>query len=78
MRKIILIIAGLVMVAAMPLVSPALAETVVIKSGDRGHHRDRARGHRKVVVVNRHHDRGRHRGGYKHRAQGSKVIIKRD
>ena len=75
MRKLVLIAAAVAAVGfTIPVISSAQARdgTVVIKSGDRGEHRGWNRGHRKVVIINRGHDRGFNR----HRAEGSRVIIR--
>jgi hypothetical protein len=72
MRKAILILAAIAAIGfTLPVVSTAEAQDkVVIKSGDRGHHRGWHRGHRKVVVIkrgNRHHH---------HHRRGARVIVR--
>ena len=82
MRKIVLTLASLAAIGFVaPLTTSAKAEEgVSVRIGERGeHHRDRDwnRGHRKVVIIKRDHDRGYHRGWREHRAEGSRVIIRR-
>lgn len=79
MRKVSLTLAALAALSfAIPTATPVFAQhaRVVIGDGDRGHHADR--GHRrKVIIKQRHHDRGmRHHS--ERRAHGSKVIIHRN
>lgn len=77
MRKLVFTLAALAAFGlTVPVATSAYAEEgkVVIKTGDRGHHRGWNRSHnRKVVVVKRH--RGLHRGWRNHHAS-TKVVIK--
>jgi hypothetical protein len=80
MRKLVLILSAAAAVGfILPITTSAKAEEgVSVRIGERGeHHRDWNRGHRKVVVIKRDHDRGYHRGWREHRAEGSRVIIRR-
>ena len=76
MRKLVLILSAVAAVGlTLPVMSSAKAEDgVSVRIGERGeHHRDWNRGHRKVVIIHRDHDRH-----WRHaHAEGSKVIIRR-
>ncbi len=62
MRNLVLALGALAVLGfAAPLSSPAQAERIVIKHGDRGLHRGWEHHHAKKVVIikhGRHHDRG--------------------
>jgi len=68
MKKIIL---ALVAVAIVALGVPLASST----SADARHYR----GHKKVIVIKRHHDRGRHYGWHKkrhHHHRGASVVVR--
>jgi hypothetical protein len=75
MRKLILAMAAIAAFGlTLPLTAPAQAEEGrgIVRSGERHHARHWNRGHRNVVIQRRHHDRGLHRGWYKHRAESTR------
>jgi hypothetical protein len=80
MKRIVLTLASLAAIGLLtPLITSAKAEDgVSVRIGEhREYHRDYDRGHRRVVFMHRDHDRGYHRGWREHRAEGSRVIIRR-
>ena len=76
MRKLVLILAAAVAVGfTLPVISAQAEEgKVVIKTGDRDHHRHMNRGHKKVVIIKER----RHDGWRRHHARGSRVIVRHD
>jgi hypothetical protein len=67
MRKLIV---TLIALAIMGLAVPVMGGS---SSADARHYR----GHKKIVVIKKHRDRGLHRGWYKKRHRGAKVVIQR-
>ncbi len=81
MRKTLLALAAIASLGIVVSASaPAFAQDarVVISTGDRGDGVRSDRSRRNVVVVNRRHDNGLHRGWYKNRGHQKHVtVIKR-
>ena len=82
MRKLILAMTAVAAFGlAAPLATPAQAEdaSVVIRTGEPNHARYRDHDRRRVVIIQRdRHDRGLHRGWYKHRAESTRLRLRTD